>query len=508
MMKIHLTLLLFLPSIIYARVLPAYDNGADKRIDDKKAAGSQEFLSAFLGNVKGDDGSDDKGFSALNDLKDDGKDSSNYEETSYGYDGPSYSEPGYGGYDYEPSYDDGYASGYDDDEIERMSRSYKASVNCREFHHESALTPQQCHNVKLRDYSSDYDPSNPNELAYCRWDMGFDDYEKQAGCLCPRTKDKCQKKHQCYWYRSKHSDDGDCVHNSERFYNILANLLSKRGKKDFALKIKYSSAAAKGRLPHGPWGPAYFDLDYEPYIHPQVDPLYTGNPFMNSYDMPPAHGDGYMQPVSQMYGYQGQHDSLMGPAQGYGDYRMPNSYNQHLPYPAQIHPQLPYTPGFGNSPYANPQVNPFDSSGIIAAPYQGHIQQVPTGQLGVGPIDVRPNTGYDAAPVGTTNSYYNNVQQVAPQSPTPNPYSTPITAGGLPSVPVGSAPEQSNLQLSSPTAPHSVHSGNHVHSIPSGYGQTVNPGNFHAPNSGYGQAYNPAQLHNHVQPTGQYQYGY
>merc|ERR1719192_1687609 len=245
---------------------------------------------------------------------------------------------------------------------------------------------------------------------------------------------------------------------------------------------------------------------------------------MNIYDMPPAHGNVYMQAAPHVYGYQGPHDPMMGLAQGYGDYRMPNSFNQHLPYPAQIPPQLPYTPGYGNPPFGNPQLNPLDNSGIYAASYQGHAQQLPTGQSGVSSFDVRPNTGYDAAPVGTTNNYYNNVQQAAAPSPTPNPYSTPITAGGLPSVPVGSASEQSNLPLSSPPAPHSVPSSNHVHSISSGYdqptnpvnfhaphsgyAQAINPGNFHAPHSGYAQASNPLQLHNHAQPTGHYQYGY
>merc|ERR1711874_777469 len=44
--------------------------------------------------------------------------------------------------------------------------------------------------------------------------------------------------------------------NSERFYGILQKLLLKRGKKDFAIKIRYGATAARGKLPLGPWGPS------------------------------------------------------------------------------------------------------------------------------------------------------------------------------------------------------------------------------------------------------------
>ena len=32
---------------------------------------------------------------------------------------------------------------------------------------------------------------------------------------------------------------GECISNAERFYNVLSNLLLKRGKKDFAIRINY-----------------------------------------------------------------------------------------------------------------------------------------------------------------------------------------------------------------------------------------------------------------------------
>merc|ERR1711936_1428582 len=43
---------------------------------------------------------------------------------------------------------------------------------------------------------------------------------------------------------------------AERFYYLLGKLLKKRGKKDFALKIRYGATPARGQLPMGPFGPA------------------------------------------------------------------------------------------------------------------------------------------------------------------------------------------------------------------------------------------------------------
>merc|ERR1712168_1630630 len=135
-----------------------------------------------------------------------------------------------------------------------------------------------------------------------------------GGCLCPRKEYECKAKKQCYWFKYKtadhkkdgkykdddkhkdhrkhdkyskkdrydhkdHDDNWDrydrkehdgrkdhhdkdkkdigvCMHNSERFYNLMARLLAKRGKKEFALNIKYNSAPARGKLPYGPHGPA------------------------------------------------------------------------------------------------------------------------------------------------------------------------------------------------------------------------------------------------------------
>jgi len=521
MMIVKLVLLLLLSNIIYARVLPAYDDGAEKRIDDKKAAGvNQEFLSAFLGNVKDNDGSDTKDFSALNSFNEDDNKGSSYEESSYGYDGPSYSEPSYEEYGgYESSYDDDYQSSYSDKDVERMTRSYKAAINCREFHHKEADSISKCHNVKLRDYSSDFDRNDPNELAFCRWDMGFDEFEdKQAGCLCPRTKDKCNKKNQCYWYKSKHSDDGDCVHNSERFYNILANLLSKRGKKDFALKIKYSSAAAKGNLPFGPWGPAHFDLDYQPYVHRQLEHPFDHNPFMNIYDTPNGHSGTYMQPGPHPYEV-GQHYPMMGYGGPHVDNRMPNSY-QYVPHDAQMasHSSLSgLLPGY----QTNPRVN---FNGNFGIQNHGHYQSLPNINQGIGSYNPRYGNSYDAVPPANSHGYYNNVQAAPSQTSSQHPIPLPVGAANPVPATEPAIPDfdQGTLTSGYTQTPSPVHSPDYLQAAQSGFIQGPLPSNIHSPspnvqlpntnaptpNPGYGNAINPGYQHNHAQAFAPLPYGY
>jgi len=337
----HFVLALLLPFIIYARVLPVYD--PDARIDDKKTGVNQDFLSAFLGNVQTSD-------SSIKPIIDEIKGPSNFDSGSTkGNEKPGKEEDGYDDSYGNDIYDDGYydlSDGYadqygyqhtdDDGQMHRHSdesQYYKASINCREFHYPHAITPTQCRDVKIRDYEPDYNRDDPNKKAFCRWDMGFsDDKDEHQGCLCPRTKYKCHKKHQCYWYKPKHSarkhgdnkdDHGQCLHNSERFYNILANLLSKRGKKDFALKIKYSSAAAKGHLPYGPSGPGYFPYDQQLYRHSHIgNGIDYGHQsdYGNSYDTPHGYGrqDSYGYGQQDGYGY-GQQDGYgYGQQNGYG----------------------------------------------------------------------------------------------------------------------------------------------------------------------------------------------
>lgn len=351
------------------------------KIDEHKSGnGNENFLNAFLGNVQT---SSDSSVMPLTNVIEDAKSFSSDQDDKHIKDKDDIDHNGY-------DYDDDYDSHSHRDDYEEEDRYYKAKLNCREFHYPHATTPVKCNAVRLRDYEPDYNRDDVNEKAFCRWDMGFaDDKHKQAGCLCPRTKYKCHKDDQCFWYKpksydSKHGDDknqGQCVHNSERFYNILANLLSKRGKKDFALKIKYSSAAAKAELPYGPWGPAFIGHQEEPYSHnPHLASPYDyyssyQRPNTFGYGNPMQYGDSYdgyglKQHGLNSYGYGDYYGTMGGPGSyghhgyegygnnGYQDYHNTGGYDNHFSVPnyQQVASDPNIQHGFTNydMPYGSP----------------------------------------------------------------------------------------------------------------------------------------------------------
>ena len=62
-------------------------------------------------------------------------------------------------------------------------------------------------------------------------------------CLCPATESTCTLGRKgCYWYDmpagSVDITTFACINSAERFYHLLSKLLKKRGKKDFAIKIR------------------------------------------------------------------------------------------------------------------------------------------------------------------------------------------------------------------------------------------------------------------------------
>jgi len=91
---------------------------------------------------------------------------------------------------------------------------------------------------------------------HCRWDAYMANVNIAEACVCPATETTCSKRGQCYWYKDPNSPFKECISQSERFYNMLHRLLIRRGKKDFAIKIRYGATPARGKLPLGPWGPA------------------------------------------------------------------------------------------------------------------------------------------------------------------------------------------------------------------------------------------------------------
>jgi len=105
---------------------------------------------------------------------------------------------------------------------------------------------------------------NPDALpGACRWDLERSNkLGSDQACLCPATETTCSLGRKgCYWYEMPDSNALDiptfaCINSAERFYHLLARLLKKRGKKDFAIKIRYGATPARGQLPLGPYGPA------------------------------------------------------------------------------------------------------------------------------------------------------------------------------------------------------------------------------------------------------------
>jgi len=103
----------------------------------------------------------------------------------------------------------------------------------------------------------------------CRWDY-LRSNQGLSACMCPATKSTCSvDRKECYWYRMPEEKAKGlknqgivfipthaCINSAERFYYLLAGLLKKRGKKDFAIKIRYGATPARGQLPLGPYGPA------------------------------------------------------------------------------------------------------------------------------------------------------------------------------------------------------------------------------------------------------------
>jgi len=167
-----------------------------------------------------------------------------------------------------------------------------------------------------------------------------------------------------------------------------AHLLSKRGKKDFAIKIKYSSAAAKGHLPYGPHGPAIIGYKEDPYLHGYGGYEY-GNPGYGShgYGTPGYEGYGYGNPGNEGYG-----DGNPGyESYGYGN----SGYGYGSPYDSGY-------PGYGNG-YDSYNGIPYGSSGYG---YQDGLEN-PSYGLQI------PNYGFDN--VSPTHGHGGNINYGVPE---------------------------------------------------------------------------------------------
>merc|ERR1719222_1683345 len=100
-----------------------------------------------------------------------------------------------------------------------------------------------------------------NQGGICRWAGGRESAVEEEGrgvCLCPATTEKLCTKGRAsgYFHTDRKTNEKTCISKPERFYNQLARLLSKRGKKDFSMKIQYGGSGARGYLPMGLQGPS------------------------------------------------------------------------------------------------------------------------------------------------------------------------------------------------------------------------------------------------------------
>jgi len=206
----------------------------------------------------------------------------------------------------------------------------------------------------------------------CRWAggrKGTDEKEGSRGvCLCPATTEKlCTKgRASCYFHTDRKTNEKTCISKPERFYNQLARLLSKRGKKDFSMKIQYGAAGALGYLPMGLQGQAFVGrrnpyFDHHKRMHfGKFGPQTTGFGFLPN----------YLYRTGQGFG-------------GFGGHGPQGKYQR------------------GTAPWGNPEpfappFNPFTGYGGIYGPpkfpspinsAQGHGQQQPqVSGLGITPI--------------------------------------------------------------------------------------------------------------------------
>jgi len=334
---------------------------------------------------------------------------------------------------------DRYGShGYHDDDEDDEEPYYQASLDCRFRVYPYASNPDECSEVKFKDYEPDYAYDNPYKTeakGYCYWDFHRAKVDHGGACLCPRPKKECkEKKKQCYWHaypnvgevhedkrktsgyhdkNHKHKNEkssGVCIHNSERFYNLMAKLLAKRGKKDLSLKIHYSSAPARGKLPYGPHGPAIigFGQDfaqrhgdrYIPETYREENGRY-GRRTPNFYGHESSHhGYGYESDhygyKSDHYGYESDHYGYESDHYGYESDHYgyePDHYGHDLPVYGGVYPDYAY------------------SEEYLPHPSAYRFEHVAGPAVGYPPL---PEHGYEDDEYGFEPSYHNRPHEYFP----------------------------------------------------------------------------------------------
>jgi len=252
---------------------------------------------------------------------------------------------------------------------------------------------------------SENSPYSFNDLpGACRWDLERSNkLGPSEACLCPVSEATCTlNRESCYWYAMPEPMDYDiptfkCINSAERFYLLLSRLLSKRGKKDFAIKIRYGATPARGQLPLGPYGPAIIGggggkkaamEQSMRRLNRQLGSKLSGSGFggfggglnsaptfgLNSYGMsppmPPPYGlptppMGYMPPPPPGYPMSPPSDQYpLPPPPGYP---LPPSSEQYPPPPAPGYPLPPSSEHYPSPPSGYP---PHPPSSGVPPPYK------------------------------------------------------------------------------------------------------------------------------------------
>jgi len=150
----------------------------------------------------------------------------------------------------------------------------------------------------------------------CRWDMERSNcLGNDKACMCPATKYTCaigDREGKCWWHQipevTGKVPTKACLNNAERFYYLLDKLLKKRGKSDFAIKLKYASDPMKSPLPLN-----------NPMLRRVMMINMMGSMMKTSYLSP--HGQSHRSPYGQPY------RSSFGQS-----YRSPYGQSYRIPY--------------------------------------------------------------------------------------------------------------------------------------------------------------------------------
>jgi len=230
----------------------------------------------------------------------------------------------------------------------------QVSVNCRTVVLPN-VTPGECNEIKLGELGGDpleetlYGEANRtlSEMkGRCRYDPYQHVIDPSKACLCVATRQTCEKGRQgCYWYESKKTGHKECISKAEKFYNMLYHLLNVRGKKNFAINIRYGATAARGELPYGPYGPAVIGM---------------GNPnpttkFGVYKGKMPQYIPGHQSP-SFRYGMHGQHfNPYPQPQPLYDPHRQPEQSLEPNKQAGDSKPGIGDVDNHGNTQFGNQQ---------------------------------------------------------------------------------------------------------------------------------------------------------